>query len=64
MEWRVVAVRKYPKEFTNLSRKMMKQTLPIINKPKQPTKIKEKYKEQKGRTHHIQEEDKKNHLRG
>ncbi len=42
---------------------MMKQTLPIINKPKQPTKLKEKYKEQKGRTH-IQEEDKKNHLRG
>jgi hypothetical protein len=31
MEWRVVAIRKYPKEFTN---EKDDETVPIINKPK------------------------------
>jgi hypothetical protein len=59
MEWRVVAVRKYPKEFTN---EKDDETLPIINKLKQPKPKKGKYKEQKGRTH-IQEDKKKTHTR-
>jgi hypothetical protein len=35
MEWRVVAVRKYPKEFTN---EKDDETVPIINKLKKPKK--------------------------
>jgi hypothetical protein len=38
------------------------ETLPIENKPKHPKKN-EEYKEQNGRTH-VQEDKRKNHLRG
>jgi hypothetical protein len=58
MEWRVVVVRKYPKELTN---EKDDETLPIIYKPKQATK--------KGEIQGTKRKDphprgQKNHLRG